>query len=320
MNTKDIFHISEDQAFDVDNFKETFKDKADLRATLEDYFHIYDDYAEMSEDDFDKAFEEYAGKESDNTDDEESTEVTSSAIGDIKYNFSLGKIKEDDAIAQLTKNGKGKREAKKILEKWKSNGIVKSSVDSVADEIADYFGTEAGEDNVVECDDIITHEDSEFIKDLLIDDEDVKAKIGLYTVRVEESPELTNAVHLSVEEDENNVVVGIEKPENDFEDEDGETSFVQINSEEDYDDYGVHLPEGYDFEDIKGMWWEIDSEDGVSMKEVIQQSGDDEVFIIIDNDRVFFDTAYNYIFDSDAEPEDYGFADEEFEEGKYVGE
>lgn len=318
MNTKDIFNITEDQAFDVDDLKETFKDKADLRAALEDYFHIYDDYAEMSEDDFDKAFEEYT---SDKTDDEdEETEIKSSAIGDIKYNFSLGKIKEDEAIAQLTKNGKGKREAKKILEKWKSNGIVKSSVDSVADEIADYFGTEAGEDNVVECDDIITHEDSEFIKDLLIDDEDVKAKIGLYTVRVEESPELTNAVHLSVEEDENNVVVGIEKPENDFEDEDGETSFVQINSEEDYDDYGVHLPEGYDFEDIKGMWWEIDSEDGVSMKEVIQQSGDDEVFIIIDNDRVFFDTAYNYIFDSDAEPEDYGFADEEFEEGKYVGE
>lgn len=320
MNTKDIFHITEDQALDVDDLKETFEDKADLRAALEGYFHIYDDYAEMSEDDFGKAFEKYTGEEldRDKEPEEESTEVTSSVIGDIKDNFALGRIKEDEAIAQLTKNGKGKREAEKILEKWKSNGIVKSSVDSVADDIADYFGTEAGEDNVVECDDIITHEDSEFIKDLLKDDEDVKAKIGLYTVRVEESPELTNAVDLSVEEDEDNVTVSIEKPEDDFED--GETSFVQINSEEDYEDYGVHLPEGYEFEDVKGMWWEIDSEDGISMKEVIQQSGDEEVFIIIDNDRVFFDTAYNYIFDSDAEPEDYGFADEEFEEGKYVGE
>ena len=94
----------------------------------------------------------------------------------------------------------------------------------------------------------------------------------------------------------------------------------KISTEEDYDDYGVHLPEGYDFEDVKGMWWEIDSEDGISMKEVIQQSGDEEVFIIIDNDRIFFDTAYNYIFDSDAEPEDYGFTAEDFEEGKYIGE
>ena len=229
MNTKDIFHITEDQALDVDDLKETFKDKADLRAALEDYFHIYDDYAEMSEDDFDKAFEKYTGDETD--DEETETEIKSSAIGDIKDNFALGKIKEDEAITELTKNGKGKREAEKILEKWKANGVVKSSVDSVADEIADYFGTEAGEDNVVECDDIITHEDSEFIKDLLIDDEDVKAKIGLYTVRVEESPELTNAVDLSVEEDEDNVTVSIEKPEDDFEEENGETYFVQINSE-----------------------------------------------------------------------------------------
>ena len=28
----------------------------------------------------------------------------------------------------------------------------------------------------------------------------------------------------------------------------------------------------------------------------------------------------NYIFDSDAEPEDYGFIAEDFEEGKYIGE
>ena len=75
MNTKDIFHITEDQALDVDDLKETFKDKADLRAALEDYFHIYDDYAEMSEDDFDKAFEKYTDNE---TSEDEETEIKSS--------------------------------------------------------------------------------------------------------------------------------------------------------------------------------------------------------------------------------------------------
>lgn len=321
MNTKDIFNITEEQADDVDELKATFENKADLRAALEDYFHVYDDFAEMSEDDFDKAFTEYT-KET----------IESSVIGDIKDQFALGKIKEEEAMNKLTQNGKGKREAKKIIEKWKQNGVVTSSVDSVVGELEDYFGTEAGEDNVIECDDIITHKDVTEINELIEDDDDVKVKVGLYTVTVDEAPEsIESAVDLSVEEDEDNVTVSIEKPEDDNVlegdlDEDDEenspsdTSFVQINSEEDYDEYNVHLPEDYGFEDVKGMWWEIDGDDGVSMRDVIQQSGDEEVFIVIDNDRVFFDTAYNYIMDADADFEDYGFEEKDFEEGKYIGE
>ena len=110
--------------------------------------------------------------------------------------------------------------------------------------------------------------------------------------------------------------------EDDSEEADGSTgtSFVQINSEEDFDNYNVHLPEDYEFSDIEGMWWEIDGDEGISMREVIQRSGDKEQFIIIDNDRLFFDTAYNYILDSDLEPEDFGFESKEFEEGEFVGE
>ena len=321
MNTKDIFNITEEQAADVDELKATFENKADLRAALEDYFHVYDDFAEMSEDDFDKAFTEYT-KEN----------IESSVIGDIKDQFALGKIKEEEAMNRLTQNGKGKREAKKIVEKWKQNGVVTSSVDSVVGELEDYFGTEAGEDNVIECDDIITHKDVTEINKLIEDDDDVKVKVGMYTVTVDEAPEsIESAVDLSVEEDEDNVTVSIEKPEDDNVlegdlDEDDEensssgTSFVQINSEEDYDEYNVHLPEDYEFEDVKGMWWEIDGDDGVSMRDVIQQSGDEEVFIVIDNDRVFFDTAYNYIMDADADFEDYGFEEKDFEEGAFVGE
>jgi hypothetical protein len=55
------------------------------------------------------------------------TEVKSSAIGDIKDDYCLGKIKDNEAIERLTENGKGKRDAKKILDKWKGEGVVKSS-------------------------------------------------------------------------------------------------------------------------------------------------------------------------------------------------
>lgn len=328
-NAIDVFPISEEQAKDVDELRETFEDKSDLRAALEDYFHIYDDFAEMSEREFDTAFEDYTKDEITNS---KKSKVKSSAIGDIKDQFALGRIKEDEAINKLTENGKGKREARKILEKWKENGVVTSSVESVVGEIEDYFGTEAGEDNVIECDDIITHKDVTEIDKLIEDDDDVKVKIGMYSVSVDEAPEIVeSAVDLTVEEDEDNVTVSIEKPEDEDNVIDGElednpeennsteTSFVQINTEEDYEDYGVHLPEDYNFEDVKEMWWEIEGDEGISMRDVLQRVGDKEVFIIIDDDRVFFDTAYNYILDSDSEPEDYGFDKDEFEEGNYVG-
>ena len=336
MKASEAFSVPEEQAEELEELKDTFKDKSDLRAALEDYFHVYDDFAEMSEDEFDERFQKFTQDVKDSEiESAVNKELKSSTIGNIKDAFCLGRIKEPEALKQLTDAGKGKREAKKIIDKWKENGIVKSSrnikssVDSVADDIADYFGTEAGEDNVIECDDIITHKDVDYINDLIEDDEDVKVKIGTYSVTVDEAPEITNAVDLSVEEDEDNVTVSIEKPDEDniVEDETeesqeempSETSFVKINSEEDFENYGVQLPEGYEFEDVKGKWWEIDGTDGSTMEEVIEQEGDEEVFIVIDNDRVFFDTAHNYLLDSDAEAEDYGLSDDDFEEGEYEG-
>lgn len=55
----EVFQISEEQGDDVDELRETFKDIRDLRAVLEDYFHIYDDYAEMTPEEFDTRFAEY---------------------------------------------------------------------------------------------------------------------------------------------------------------------------------------------------------------------------------------------------------------------
>lgn len=50
----EYFPVSEQEAKDIDELAETFTDKSELRSVLEDYFHIYDDYAEMTVEDFDK--------------------------------------------------------------------------------------------------------------------------------------------------------------------------------------------------------------------------------------------------------------------------
>jgi len=55
----EVFPISEEQAADVDELFETFNDVRDLRAVLEDYFHIYDDYSEMTPEEFDEYFAEF---------------------------------------------------------------------------------------------------------------------------------------------------------------------------------------------------------------------------------------------------------------------
>ncbi len=57
----DCFPVSEEEAKDIDNLKETFENKADLRAVLEDYFHVYDDWAEITPTEFDKCFKEFIG-------------------------------------------------------------------------------------------------------------------------------------------------------------------------------------------------------------------------------------------------------------------
>jgi hypothetical protein len=50
----------ERRADEVEEMKDIFKNKADLRAALESYFRIYDDFAEMSEDEFDEGFSKFS--------------------------------------------------------------------------------------------------------------------------------------------------------------------------------------------------------------------------------------------------------------------
>ena len=59
----DFFPVSEEQGADIDELAETFEDKSELRNVLEDYFHIYDDYAEMSVQDFDRYLADYFDSE-----------------------------------------------------------------------------------------------------------------------------------------------------------------------------------------------------------------------------------------------------------------
>jgi hypothetical protein len=54
-------------------------------------------------------------------------EVKSSAIGDIKDDFCLGRIKDNEAIQKLTEQGKGKRDAKKIVDRWREDRRIQSS-------------------------------------------------------------------------------------------------------------------------------------------------------------------------------------------------
>lgn len=58
-SASECFHVSEEEGKDIDEFRNTFPNKADLRAVLEDYFHVYDDWAEIRPQDFDRYFEEY---------------------------------------------------------------------------------------------------------------------------------------------------------------------------------------------------------------------------------------------------------------------
>lgn len=55
----DYFPVSEEEAEELNEISVTFPDKSELRNVLEDYFHIYDDYAEMSVQDFDRYLADY---------------------------------------------------------------------------------------------------------------------------------------------------------------------------------------------------------------------------------------------------------------------
>lgn len=55
----DFFPVSEEEAQDLNELEETFPNRSELRSVLEDYFHIYDDYAEFTVQEFDTYLAEY---------------------------------------------------------------------------------------------------------------------------------------------------------------------------------------------------------------------------------------------------------------------
>ena len=59
-SAEECFGVDGIKAEEIDEMREIFKDKADLRAALESYFHIYDDFAEMPAEEFEKGFSEFA--------------------------------------------------------------------------------------------------------------------------------------------------------------------------------------------------------------------------------------------------------------------
>ena len=59
----DYFPVSEEEADDLNDLANTFTSKSDLRSVLEDYFHIYDDLAEMSVQEFDSYLADYFNSE-----------------------------------------------------------------------------------------------------------------------------------------------------------------------------------------------------------------------------------------------------------------
>ena len=63
MKAIEAFPISEEEARDLDELKKTFPDKSELRAVLEDYFHIYDDNASMEPQKFDMYFADFINDE-----------------------------------------------------------------------------------------------------------------------------------------------------------------------------------------------------------------------------------------------------------------
>lgn len=182
----DCFPVSEEEAEDIEELRETFPDDADLRAALEDYFDIYDDYAKMSVREFDTSFKEFIGSSKKIIKSNE--ELKSSGIGSIKDEFCLGQINDTQAELALQMEGKSKKDAKRIIEKWKENGVVKSSIDKAISRTEEYFGTTAS-NNTISCNDIITEADAINIRQIA-DEENVDVQVGDFSVRFFEKPEI----------------------------------------------------------------------------------------------------------------------------------
>lgn len=73
-SASECFGVSESDGEEIEELARTFTNKSELRSVLADYFHIYDDLAEMSEDDFNASFEEYFNDSS----------ITSALISELK--------------------------------------------------------------------------------------------------------------------------------------------------------------------------------------------------------------------------------------------
>lgn len=55
----ECFPVGQEVADDLDELRDTFPYKPDLRAALESYFHIYDDFAEFTPEEFEQYFKDF---------------------------------------------------------------------------------------------------------------------------------------------------------------------------------------------------------------------------------------------------------------------
>lgn len=130
----EAFPISQEEAEDVDTLRDTFPNKSDLRSALEDYFHIYDDYAEMTTQEFDRYFADYMSdyEEPEFIEDvplESSRKsVKSSKIGDVHDRYVRGEMTDDQLKKELAENGYDDDKIEKLSEKW-GRKVVKSALE-----------------------------------------------------------------------------------------------------------------------------------------------------------------------------------------------
>ena len=54
-----FFPVSEEDGEEIDELEKKFTDRSELRSVLEDYFHLYDDYAKMEVDEFNQCLADY---------------------------------------------------------------------------------------------------------------------------------------------------------------------------------------------------------------------------------------------------------------------
>ena len=163
----EYFPVSEEEGHDIDEIRKIFEDDADFRAALEDYFHIYDDYAAMSPQEFDTYFSEYIHSSKEPAPKNVPIKpIKSAKIGQIRDKFAMGEITQKQAEILLQLEGKSEGDSKDIVRKWSGRGQVRSSVDKAVKKCADFFGT-TPIGNTVDCENILTLEDEAKVKEIV---------------------------------------------------------------------------------------------------------------------------------------------------------